>query len=244
VRAIQSVSAGGQVRIWAREDRVLRQVRLGICGNEALADGIEGEGSSFDGPASNGSKSTESRSFCLGTIVARELAARNLGRLREQWSARGGMRLWFDVPLAVPGEVIDRYLTRLRSLPGQPGEVCLLRARLDSDGGADRRQQIDRQLNVLLRPNDLLLRTGRADWLILIPPPRDFGRRMDRLANSVNSARYMNGRSTLAIVQAGTWSIERCASDLVAEMEIDELYSVGPTALTNQRVQDLSECTA
>lgn len=156
----------------------------------------------------------------------KEIVDRNFGQLTETSILGRDARLMFDVPMALPEDVLIRYVNRLRQAPRTPREFAALRTRVDGHCPDGNGRAIDRHLHELLRPVELLLRIGGLEWLTFMPVDFSFAKRMTRIRNSLASIRFPADHAKIKIVDEGTWSMGRRVHDVLEELRVHALYSM------------------
>jgi signal transduction histidine kinase len=211
----------GLVRLWAKENSDGCEVVVGVTDN---GPGIDDEGlkaifQRFKQLKSNIKSST--KGFGLGLNIAKELVDLNLGEMHVESRPGQGSTFSFSVPMAVPQEVMKRFLDRASAPSSSIGNITLVHgATRDAEpiGDAD---DLDSFFNYLLRRNDLLFRNGEHDWVFVLSTPQteidNFLDRAQAEYEKANRNRPYGPMPAFTFEVGGTWSVpDDCAEILEA----------------------------
>lgn len=241
-RAVHSCSAQGQIRLRVEEDRVLHQIRIGVAGRAATSrdENAQIHGDPLD-HAAHGGRAERPR-FCLETTVAKEIVDRNFGQLTETSLLGRDARLSFDVPVAVPEEILARYVNWLHRPPRNASEIAVFRTRVDGHCPNGNGRAIDRHLHELLRPDELLLRIGNLEWLTFIPISFSLAKWMKNIKNSLTRILLPAEIAKIKIVSEGTWSLTRRSRDILEELHVQELHAAQRQHRPHRTIEPAMAC--
>jgi signal transduction histidine kinase len=243
-RAVHSCSANGQIRMRVEEDHVLHQIRIGVAGSASTSRDRNAQihGDPLDQAANGGHP--ERPQFCLETTVAKEIVDRNFGHLTETSILGRDARLSFDISVAVPEEILARYVNWLHRSPRNSREIAVLRARIDGHCPHGSGSVIDRHFHELLRPDELLLRIGDLEWLTFIPVRFSIAKRMRKIKNSLTRTLLPADIAKIKIVDEGTWSISRRTRDILEELHVHELHAAKRRGRPSRMIEPAFACAA
>lgn len=169
INAIKFSGEHGKVRLWVEADPTGQQIVVGVTDN---GPGIEKKSleqifqrfRQLEKPVTSTQKG-----FGLGLNIAQQLCRLNLGELGVQSQLGKGSTFSFTIPMAVPKEVLRRWLSMHES---RTDSLCVLEIVASNNGNSSAVDDFDRFLNCLLRRDDLLFRTGDNRWLLVMVVPK------------------------------------------------------------------------
>jgi hypothetical protein len=168
VNAIKFCGESGHVRISAIECPTSKEIIVSVEDNgpgiddESLAR-IFGRRQQLPNAAGRATKG-----FGLGLSIAEELVECSFGQLSVASQLSQGSTFSFTLPLADPGEILGRYLSRLELDADRGRMVSLLVVSIQDSVDRELADDVDAFLTYLLRRNDLLLRLHSDRWLLVL----------------------------------------------------------------------------
>jgi signal transduction histidine kinase len=152
---------------------------------------------------------SSTKGFGLGLSIAKELAEANLGEIHVKSEIGRGSTFSFTLPPADPLDVMRRYLRRIMHSSHLSRHISLIEAEVAEFTDADLIDDAGEFLSCLLRYHDLLLETGRARWLIVLPIAQSqiesFLLRADKAIGETNRNRLGQPLPTIGLHPLGTW---------------------------------------
>ncbi len=147
--------------------------------------------------------------FGLGLGIARELIDLNLGSTWVENVMGRGQTHRFSLPCANPHEVMRRYLARQSDIGNDDWWVAMLSANA-AEGGTDAdARDVEALLNLLLRRNDLLFRTGPRRWTLALACPDSelprFLERAEKLRRELDRNRVSSPLPEVLFTVHGVW---------------------------------------
>ena len=166
INAMKFCGDPGVVRLWAKRSSMRNEIVVGVGDN---GPGIDEEAvvsifQRFKQLDTNIKSST--KGFGLGLSIAKELVDLNFGEMNVESLLGSGSTFSFSIPLALPVEVMKRYLNHVVRNGNGISVVSLVSVGVDpsvEDAIADDTNVF---LNYLLRKHDLLFRMGTHQWVI------------------------------------------------------------------------------
>src|SRR5262245_30862738 len=153
---------------------------------------------------------SSTKGFGLGLSIAKELAEANLGNVQVKSDVGCGSTFSFTLPPADPPDVMRRYLHRIVNLPNLSRDISLIEANVAEAADATLIDDAGEFLNLLLRYNDLLLKTAATQWIILLPIGENlvesFLQRADKSIAETNRNRLGPLLPEFGFRHVGTWS--------------------------------------
>lgn len=174
------------------------------------------------------------KGFGLGLSIARELIEMNFGRAWADASNEDGSTFRFSLPLAIPREVVRRYLDSNQNGSNWGTAVTLIGAVLPDEPSSGSTRDAERYLNGLLRASDLLFRTGKRRWTIVLtcaePEVAQFLKRARKLRRAMNREHTSARFSDVSLVVRGTWDAAEMHDEVLAAFDqlMTEDMHVGP----------------
>lgn len=151
------------------------------------------------------------KGFGLGLSIAKELVTLNLGEITVESKVGAGTTFSFSVPFADRATLLPRYLSRVEELRSGSTTVGLVRVCVAQSLTSTQDEEIDHLLRHIVRRTDLLFRTVRGSWLLVVPmnqkslaPITD---RIEKTYLEMNRNRLHGNLPSPGIEQIGTWDI-------------------------------------
>jgi len=186
VNAIKFSGTAGRVVLRAKYDEANREVVVSVADNGPGIDekSLEQIFERFS-QLSNGTLATN-KGHGLGLNIAHQFARINLGELKVQSRVGQGSEFSFSTPIADPAEALRRWLA-LYGMDAQ--QLRVVHISVANDCLAPSSNEFDSFLYCLLRRDDLLYRTSRCEWLLVMAsPPSESNRWFERAEEEFVSA--------------------------------------------------------
>ncbi len=225
VNAVKFVGEGGQVGIHAHTDRELSQVTVHVTDN---GPGIEPDKlrvifERFEQVGTNARAS--SKGVGLGLNIAKELVAMNFGEISLRTELGKGSDFSFTLPSADPFKLLECYLEHPSSSRSDRECASLIAAEIQDGCEECVAVDVDELLHNVVRSNDLVLRTDRTHWLIVVDAgSSDAGRIMQRIERSreeENKARLNRELPQITLEACGTWPIPAQRDQFIAQFQTE-----------------------
>jgi len=166
---------------------------------------------------------SSTKGFGLGLSIAKELAEANLGEIKVRSEIGRGSTFSFTLPPADPLDVMRRYLRRIMHSSHLSRHISLVEADVTELTDTALVNDAYEFLNCLLRYNDLLLKTGPARWLIVLPIAQrlveTFLQRADKAVVEANRNRLGAPLPAIGFHSLGTWP-SSSHHDLLAALQL------------------------
>ncbi|HLJ12780.1 MAG TPA: ATP-binding protein, partial [Planctomycetaceae bacterium] len=222
VHAVKSCGNSGRILVWALEDRQKRQMTLGVTGNGSRVgqDGPPHDFGQYEAPARK--RRNGQKGFRLGLSVAKKLVHRNFGELTELPTDGPGTALACSLPLSIPEEILQRYLLRLHQGPRSRAAVSAARAWVEAPHDSDSIASIDKLFHFALRPDDLVFRIGKAEWMFVLaekcPGESRFLARLEDVRKDIDRHRLRGELPEIEMKMEGAWSLAADTSDVLSRI--------------------------
>lgn len=209
VNAIKFSGDLGHVRLWAREDPLSSNMVVGLTDNgPGLAPGDQQRiFDRFTQVDLEGPEST--KGFGLGLNIVKEMVGLNFGTITVHSESGRGSTFAFTLPLARPSDVARRFLAHSLSKNPECTSATLVRTQVHESADQEACDDIDRFLNYVVRPDQLLLRTADRNWVIIQmadgDASEDLRRRIEGAWTDANRNRVKGPLPELETGRLGTW---------------------------------------